>query len=170
MFILEMARNGMAVAARHAATETAAASRMAATGTATICKVSVCAAPTKCSRHSPALRRSLTRRCRNMRPPTGRFVQAGGAHADGALHPDLADAGVDVAVNGVNDVQDANHTDQRDQHPAEHFDLGEALRHLLTALAVGEPLRAGIIPAPAVQPCFKGGGIASFFSVGQTSA
>ena len=47
MFILEMARNGIAVAARQAATETAAASRMAATGTATICKVSVCAAPTK---------------------------------------------------------------------------------------------------------------------------
>ena len=44
MFILEMARNGMAVTARHAATET---SRMAATGTATIYKVSVCAAPTK---------------------------------------------------------------------------------------------------------------------------
>ena len=47
MLIPEMARNGMAVAARHAATETAAASRMSATGTATICKVSVCAAPTK---------------------------------------------------------------------------------------------------------------------------
>ena len=36
MFILEMARNGMVVAARHAATETAVASRMAAAGTATI--------------------------------------------------------------------------------------------------------------------------------------
>ena len=30
--------------------------------------------------------------------------------------------------------------------------MGEVLRHLLTALAVRKPLRAGIIPAPAVQP------------------
>ena len=26
-------------------------------------------------------------------------------------------------------------------------------------LSIGEPLRAGILPAPAVQPCFKGGGV-----------
>ena len=45
MLVPEMARSGMAVAARHAATETAAASIMAATGTASGCKASVCAAP-----------------------------------------------------------------------------------------------------------------------------
>ena len=39
----------------------------------------------------------------------------------------------------------------------EHFDLGEVLRHLLTALAVRKPLCAGIFSASAVRPYFKGG-------------
>ena len=98
--------------------------------------------------------------------PQEGFVQTGGAHADGALHPDLADAGVDIAINGVDDIQNTDHTDQRDQHPAEHFDLGEALRHFLTALAIGKPLCTGIFSAPAVQPCFKGGGVCILFQRG----
>ena len=95
--------------------------------------------------------------------PEEGFVQAGGAHADSALHPDLVDAGVDIAINGVDDIQN---TDECNQHPAEHFDLGETLRHLRTVLAIGKPLRAGIISAPAVQPCFKGSGVCILFQRG----
>lgn len=52
----------------------------------------------------------------------------------------------------------------------EHFDLGEVLRHLLTALTVRKPLCAGIFSASAVRPYFKGGGVCILFSMEQTSA
>lgn len=52
----------------------------------------------------------------------------------------------------------------------EHFDLGEVLRHLLTALTVRKPLCAGIFSASAVWPYFKGGGVCILFSMEQTSA
>ena len=52
----------------------------------------------------------------------------------------------------------------------EHFDLGEVLRHLLTALTVRKPLCAGIFSGSAVWPYFKGGGVCILFSMEQTSA
>ena len=41
---------------------------------------------------------------------------------------------MNIAVNGIDDVQDANDTDKDDKHPAQHFDLFKAFYHLIAAL------------------------------------
>ena len=63
---------------------------------------------------------------------------------------------MNIAVNGIDDVQDANDTDKDDKHPAQHFDLCKAFYHLIAALEIGKPMCSWIIAAPAIQPAFKG--------------
>lgn len=46
---------------------------------------------------------------------------------------------MNIAVNGIDDVQDANDTDKDDKHPAQHFDLFKAFYHLIAALEIGKP-------------------------------
>ena len=85
-------------------------------------------------------------------------VQVPGAHADGALYADLAQAGMDVGEYGVDDVEYADGADEQDQAPAEQGDLSIALRQLPVGVLIGEPVAAAA-GAQRVQPRLQRGAV-----------
>ena len=91
------------------------------------------------------------------------FIKACGAHSNSPLHTDLAYTSMDVAVNGIDDIQNTDDTNEGDQYPAQHFNLCKALRHFVAALAVREPVRSRLFATPVIQPTFKGICIGIFF-------
>ena len=63
---------------------------------------------------------------------------------------------MDIAVNGIDDIQNTDDTDKSNQYPAQHLDLCKALRHFVVALTVREPVRSRLFATPVIQPTFKG--------------
>ena len=62
---------------------------------------------------------------------------------------------MDVAVNGVYDIQYANDANKDNQYPAKHFDLFKTLCHFIAAFKVRKPVSTRIFATPIIQYTFK---------------